>query len=167
MRAWWLLMIGALGGCDLYEAGALLHGPRAEWAQGRAMGCVDVSIEAILDPRVPPSSVVLDVAFGNHCDRPVAVDLSRLTVTAQWPGDPAPRPMEAYDPRHEIGRRTLGLRSQAREGIQFEPLGDAPADPPSRVCVLSGRIVAGQGDLAPVCFERVRRSMVPIAQEAP
>jgi len=89
-----------------------------------------------LAPAEVQARVVVDLAFGNRCDRGIPVDLRALRVTATC-GDRGGVELSPYDPRREIEPGRLAPHGEGRERIAF----GAPSCNvvPTGVCVdLSG-----------------------------
>ena len=80
------------------------------------MGCIDVSVER--RPDLIGGGTVLAYEFGNRCDRPATVDLSRVSVVGRtYEGDQTE--LRAFDPNAEIRPLTIDGRAAGKEAIAY------------------------------------------------
>jgi hypothetical protein len=141
---WLAALLGAgLGGCvaSAYTPGTLVDaGAGQTFQNARTIGdCLDLASWTLAPAEVGPR-VVVDVSFGNRCDRGIPVDLGALRVTARC-GDRGGVELSPYDPRREIGPGRLAPHGAGRERIAF----GAPACNlvPTGVCVDVSGITPG------------------------
>jgi hypothetical protein len=138
----WLVLTGAgVGGCAStpYTPDALVRAPDgAAWPNARRAGeCLDIAIWTVKSEETGQMAL-LHLAFGNRCDRTVAVDLRGLRVSATC-GARTDIELSPNDPRHEIGPGRLAPHAEGWERIAYT----SPACPtlPRTLCVDVARIL--------------------------
>ena len=138
----WLVLTGVgVGGCAPapYTPDALVRSPNgAPWANARRAGeCLDIAIWTVKSEETAPMPL-LHLAFGNRCDRTIAVDLGRLRVSAAC-GARSDIELSPNDPRNEIGPGRLAPHAEGWERIAYT----SPACPalPRTLCVDVARVV--------------------------
>lgn len=134
---------GRLLGTDLASSGS------------RRIGCVDVRVAWAVDARVPASSIVLVMTFGNACDGAVPVAFGNVRVNERL-ADGTQVPLSLYDPASEVHRAVVDGRDEARESFEFDGA-DRRRGAPASVCVdLSGLGGGGPTEdaVGPVCLTR-------------
>ena len=148
-------------GCA-YQPGSLLRPRSDRTMQARQLGCLDVAISIGADPVVPARDPVLQIDFGNRCDRSVDVDLRALHVSAQY-ADGIPIALAVFDPRGEIERLPLDARWRGAESLEYVGP-DAQATPPARVCVAIDAIAPSEhvAPPPPLCFAREGERFAPV-----
>src|SRR5688572_558692 len=105
----------ALIGCA-YSPGSFSHFRQGFPGQRTTVGCLDVAIER--RPDLIGGGTVLAYEFGNRCDRPAIVDLSRVTVVGRtYEGEQ--HELRAFDPSAEIRPLKLDGRLAGREAIAY------------------------------------------------
>jgi len=149
--------LGLLPGCSAppYVPGTLLAAPQCanepEQASAavRTVGCLDVRVALACNRVVAPNRPLVAFTFGNRCGAPVAVDFTRIRVTARDPyaGD---EPMTVFDPRSEIHPGILGAHAGGREVLEF----DRPEEnrPFTSLCLDLNSLAEGGGAGPPVCL---------------
>lgn len=153
-------LVTAAGACVAYRPGSLQRNAPPGVAVVET-GCLDVAAAIATDPIV--AWPVVDLHFGNRCDRPVPVDLRAIGAFGRTRAG-AIVPLVPYDPQAELRALPLEARSQGSEQLQYRdrrdlgPVGDDVID----VCVELG----GLGGSAPQvrCFPRP--ALEPVAQAA-
>ena len=105
----------ALIGCA-YRPGSFSQYRKSFPGQRTTVGCIDLAVER--RPDLPGGGTVLGYAFGNRCDRPATVDLSRVAVVARtFEGQELD--LRAYDPRGEIRELHIDGRETGEEAIAY------------------------------------------------
>ena len=156
--------LGGLAACTPYRAGGLQRAA-PPGAVVVASGCLDVAA-AISDDAVAAWPVI-DVQFGNRCDRSVAVDLRAIggfghtrtgTTVALVP----------YDPQRELTALPLEARTAGSERLQYRDrrdlgiVGDDIVD----VCLDLAGLGGTRSAPAPArCFARVASAFVQAPRE--
>lgn len=107
--------LGALAACTPYRAGGLQRSAPSGVVVV-ASGCLDVAA-AVSDDAVAAWPVI-DVQFGNRCDRPVPVDLRTIGVFGHTRTGRAVA-LVPYDPRGELAALPLEARTAGRERLQY------------------------------------------------
>ena len=135
-----------------YRPGRLL-GPDVASSGSRRIGCIDVRVAWAIDARVPASSVVLVMTFGNACDDAMPVAFGDVRVDARL-ADGTRVPLSLYDPASEVHPAVVDGRDEARESFEFDDA-DRTRGAPASVCVdLGGIGRGGTGAVGPVCLTR-------------
>ena len=118
----------ALIGCA-YSPGSFSHFRHGFPGQRTTVGCLDLSVER--RPDLIGGGTVLGYNFGNRCDRPATVDLSRVSVVGRtWEGQEVT--LYAFDPNAQLRELQLDGRAAGFEAIAY------PADEKmkfSEICV--------------------------------
>ena len=102
-----------------YPRGWLLQDPQPS-AEAVALECADVRVAWLDRP-----GVILAYRVGNHCMRPVRVDLGAVTVRGGVDGTLVDLPVR--DPRRELHAGTLDGRGASVEEIGYQPGGGPPS----------------------------------------
>jgi hypothetical protein len=99
-----------------YRPGSFSHFRQGFPGQRTTVGCIDLSIEH--RPPLTGGGTVLAYEFGNRCDGPATVDLSRVAVVGRtYAGDEIS--LAPYDPAREIRELRLDGRSAGKEAIAY------------------------------------------------
>ena len=102
----WLVVL--VIGCTEPYAGDLVQPDR--------FACLDANVDAT--HRSEADGPVVIVRLGNRCEHSIRVDLGAMQVVGV--DDNGVRvPMTAYDPRHEIGPRSMDARAHGEKWIEF------------------------------------------------
>lgn len=152
-----LVPLVGLAACAPYRPGALQRSAAAGSAVVVA-GCLDVAAR-VIDDAVAAWPVV-ELRFGNRCDRPVPVDLRAIGGFGHTRGDLLVS-LVAYDPNRELRPLLLEARTQGEEQLQYRDRRDLGVVGPDLVdlcldlAALGGQgLVAGPGAPPVSCFER-------------
>src|SRR5260370_26233802 len=84
----------------------------------RQLGCLDVGLALGRDPRIPDDALLLDVHLGNRCTHPEAFDFTAMIIEAR-DADGNVAAMRFYDPRNELGPRTVDASVEALERLRL------------------------------------------------
>ncbi|HYU16850.1 MAG TPA: hypothetical protein VEL05_12280 [Candidatus Acidoferrum sp.] len=112
----------AVGLCACaYQPGSFRTGrPAREFAVQRAtVGCLDVAVAGRWDPAHAGGQVV-EIDFGNRCDRAVVVDFTALRAKGR-DDEGGEGPLALFDPRKEIRPLSLEARTAGREVLEWRP----------------------------------------------
>lgn len=152
----WTLAIAVLaltGACGYQPGSFRSRLPSRDFAAARAtVGCLDVAVAGRWD--AARTDQVVEIDFGNRCDRPVVVDFTSLRAAARDAGGREYR-LIVYDPGHEIRPLGLEARSVGREVLELRPADDAPLDMRA-ACVDVGLLAGGPAPPRWLCIERPR-----------
>jgi hypothetical protein len=152
-------VLGFSLGCyaPLYVPGALLSAPECDAGQEgstvatRRVGCLDVRMALACNHVVAQNRPLVAFTFGNRCDAPVAIDFTRVRVTAH-DGDAGDEPMTAFDPRGEIHAALLGAHARGREVVAYDPASEDRSV--ASLCVDVSSLVEGGDAVPPACLAR-------------
>lgn len=144
----------ALAACSPYRPGSFQRGATPTTAVVN-LGCLDVAADSAPDPVA--AWPVLDLRFGNRCDRPVPVDLRRLSVVGQTAGGQQVA-LVPYDPGQVLRALPLEARTWGTERLHYRDRRDlAPvAADVIAVCVDLAGLDEVVGSRAPLvrCWSR-------------
>jgi hypothetical protein len=133
--SWLAALLGAgLGGCGAtpYTPGTYVDaGGGRTYAYARTLGdCLDLAARTVVASDVGPR-IIVEIVFGNRCDRGLPIDLRALRVVATCGGQGGLE-LSPYDPRGEMGPGRLAPHGEGWERIAF---GAAPCPAvPTGVC---------------------------------
>jgi hypothetical protein len=111
----------AVASCSAWLASCAYHAGSFSFLGGEfagvrvTFGCVDLGIARRADALTGP---VIAYEFGNGCDWPADIDLSRVDVIAR-DRDGSEFALRPYDPDREIAAASLDARSHGREAIEY------------------------------------------------
>lgn len=159
-------ILGCASTTKPYVAGEVERSSPALESSLERAGCLERGFAVYDGGTTHPKSLLVVFSFGNSCDRPTPIDLSRATVHAF--GRSAEKESDALtlyrkDPYHEIGPRTVDAFGWASESIRYQ----LPADLERirRVCVCSHGCASANDalDRGPgvVCFDPAREEVRP------
>lgn len=149
-----------------YRAGEVARSSPALEKSIEQNGCLERGFAVYDGGTTHPKSLLVVFSFGNKCDQPTPIDISRATVHAF--GRSAEKESDALtlfrkDPYKEIGPRTIDSFGWASESIRFQ----LPADLARmrRVCVCSHGCASANdaldGGPGVVCFDPAREDVRP------
>jgi hypothetical protein len=132
-----------------YQPGSF-HGrrPRLDFAGERAtVGCLDIAVAGRWKAADVRGQVV-EIDFGNRCDRPVVVDFTSLRAVGRDDGG-REQALAVYDPAGEIRPLDLEARTVGREVLELRPAALAAPASPGRLrsaCLDLGRLRGGPAE---------------------
>lgn len=149
-----LALVLFLSGCG-YTRDSLLAPPETPTRAARKLGCVDLAVRTVADPRIPLTSAVVAFDFGNRCWHATPLDLSRVAVTGITSQGETIL-LTAHDPEQAIVPARLETSTQATEAIRY----DAPKshfdahglEPLAQVCVDISAVTDAAPSAPPLCF---------------
>jgi hypothetical protein len=129
----------------------------------RVLGCVELGFSLDRETaQTSDASLLLDVSLHNLCLREVAIDLSRLRVSARDESGGA-RPVSMYDPRHEIHAMRLDSAVSGTERIRLDAGGSLDAT--QTICLDLGEISPDAAGAQPVCLFAPTARALPNEEE--
>ena len=116
----------------------------------RVLGCAEVGFSLDRETaQTSDASLLLDVSVRNRCLRDVALDLSRLHLSARDESGGV-HPVSLYDPRHEIGPRQVDSAVSGTERIRIDVGGSFEAT--QTICIDLGEVSPDATGTEPVCL---------------
>ncbi|MDQ3339398.1 MAG: hypothetical protein M4D80_29895 [Myxococcota bacterium] len=153
MRA---LILVALVGCS-YSPDSFSYPGRYFPGQRVTVGCLDISVDRRAD--LKENVAVIDYQFGNRCDDPVVVDLSRVPVFGRTAAGEE-LTLTPYDPRFEMRELKLDARQAGGEAIAYPT-----NEPIVQICVDAAALAdAKQSRL--MCFATKLPPATPLEEDA-
>ncbi|MDQ3363860.1 MAG: hypothetical protein M3680_00305 [Myxococcota bacterium] len=131
----------ALVGCT-YKPGSFAYPAKRFPGERATVGCLDVAVERRADLE---AKAVLAYQFGNRCDRPVAIDLGRVTVIGRTVEGTEIK-LSPYDPDLEIEALRIDARLVGAEALAYPS-----AQRLAQVCV-DVSTIAGDAPSHWMCF---------------
>ncbi len=131
-----------LAGCT-YKPGSFSYPSKGFPGQRVTIGCLDIAVDRRADLEGAP---VLGYQFGNRCDRPVSVDLSRAWVVGRLV-DGNEIALTPYDPKLEITAVRIDGRMAGGEALRY-----TTSQPVAQVCVDVARLVDRVTESRWLCF---------------
>lgn len=159
-------VLGCASTAKPYVAGEVERSSPALSASIEKDGCLERGYAVYDGGTTHPKSLLVVFSFGNKCDRPTPIDLSRATVHAFGRSpekQSAALTLFRKDPYQEIGPRTIDSFGWASESIRFQ----LPADLERmrRVCVCAHGCASANdaldGGPGVVCFDPAREDVRP------
>jgi hypothetical protein len=157
-RAWGFVLASALvfvlPGCPGAASTPWDRWPDDRHRAVRRLGCAELGFAVGHDPRIPGTSLLLDLGVRNHCVRPAPFDARALGFFGK-DVDGAWARLSLYDPRGEIHAAQIDAEREAVERLRLDV--DRHPFPAlvTSVCIDTSRVSpeAAQAAPEPLCIE--------------
>jgi hypothetical protein len=142
-----------LAACPGVAATPWDHWPDHRHREVRRLGCVELGFAVGHDPRIPESSLLLDLGVRNHCVRPARFDALALEFVGHQTG--LVWQLRIYDPGNEIRLAEIDSEREGIERLRLDPVGDPLTAAITSICVDTSHISpeAAQAAPEPLCVE--------------